>query len=130
MEICRKKYLMNLCLNSLSRSEAWKHHKTVLKQFLTDFTSETSMSLALYTVLHKPIRDHIMQYILLLTKLNEVLKEVRSSYMMLLDWLMLTLVRLVGFGGGVSESKTGWKETYFQWISAGVVTSTSGVQPT
>ncbi|XP_057258854.1 ALS2 C-terminal-like protein isoform X1 [Pezoporus wallicus] len=58
-----------------SKSEAWKHHKTVLKQFLTDFTSETSMSLALYTVLHKPIRDHIMQYILLLTKLNEVLKE-------------------------------------------------------
>uniref|UniRef100_A0A8B9ER41 ALS2 C-terminal like n=1 Tax=Anser cygnoides TaxID=8845 RepID=A0A8B9ER41_ANSCY len=59
-----------------SKSEAWKHHKTVLKQFLTDFTSETSMSLALYTVLHKPIRDHIEQYILLLTKLNEVLKEV------------------------------------------------------
>uniref|UniRef100_A0A8C0ECU5 ALS2 C-terminal like n=1 Tax=Bubo bubo TaxID=30461 RepID=A0A8C0ECU5_BUBBB len=52
-----------------------KHHKTVLKQFLTDFTSETSMSLALYTVLHKPIRDHIEHYILLLTKLNEVLKE-------------------------------------------------------
>uniref|UniRef100_A0A8C0AQ54 ALS2 C-terminal like n=1 Tax=Buteo japonicus TaxID=224669 RepID=A0A8C0AQ54_9AVES len=50
-------------------------HKAVLKQFLTDFTSETSMSLALYTVLHKPIRDHIEQYILLLTKLHEVLKE-------------------------------------------------------
>ncbi|PKU33197.1 als2 c-terminal-like protein isoform x3 [Limosa lapponica baueri] len=60
---------------SLYIHEAWKHHKTVLKQFLTDFTSETSMSLALYTVLHKPIRDHIEQYILLLTKLNEVLKE-------------------------------------------------------
>ncbi|OPJ82642.1 ALS2 C-terminal-like protein isoform B [Patagioenas fasciata monilis] len=58
-----------------SKSEAWKHHKTVLKQFLTDFTSETSISLALYTVLHKPIRDHIEQYILLLTKLKEVLKE-------------------------------------------------------
>ncbi|NWQ82264.1 AL2CL protein, partial [Columbina picui] len=56
-------------------SEAWKHHKTVLKQFLTTFTSETSMSLALYTVLHKPIRDHIEQYVLLLTKLKEVLKE-------------------------------------------------------
>uniref|UniRef100_A0A8C0AQ56 ALS2 C-terminal like n=1 Tax=Buteo japonicus TaxID=224669 RepID=A0A8C0AQ56_9AVES len=51
--------------------EAWKDHKAVLKQFLTDFTSETSMSLALYTVLHKPIRDHIEQYILLLTKLHE-----------------------------------------------------------
>uniref|UniRef100_A0A672TNL0 ALS2 C-terminal like n=1 Tax=Strigops habroptila TaxID=2489341 RepID=A0A672TNL0_STRHB len=97
----QKKYLMNLCLNSLSRSEAWKHHKTVLKQFLTDFTSETSMSLALYTVLHKPIRDHIMQYILLLTKLNEFLKEVGSFYMMLLDWLMLMpYAGLVGLGGG------------------------------
>ncbi|KAM6283109.1 ALS2 C-terminal-like protein [Porphyrio hochstetteri] len=58
-----------------SKSEAWKHPKTALKQFLTDFTSETSMSLALYTVLHKPLRDHIEQYILLLTKLNEGLKE-------------------------------------------------------
>ncbi|NWH57459.1 AL2CL protein, partial [Geococcyx californianus] len=66
--------LIDLCFNSPSCSEAWKHHKTVLKQFLTDFTSETSMSLALYTVLHKPIRDHIEQYMLLLTKLNEVLK--------------------------------------------------------
>lgn len=34
------------------------------------------MSLALYTVLQKPIRDHIEQYIVLLTKLHEVLKEV------------------------------------------------------
>lgn len=68
--------MLSLCLNLSPCSEAWKHHKTVLKQFLTDFTSETSMSLALYTVLHKPIRDHIEQYILLLTKLNEVLKEV------------------------------------------------------
>lgn len=68
---------MTLCLNAPSCSEAWKHHKTVLKQFLTDFTSETSMSLALYTVLHKPIRDHIEQYVLLLTKLKEVLKEVK-----------------------------------------------------
>lgn len=71
-----KDWLLSLCLNLSPCSEAWKHHKTVLKQFLTDFTSETSMSLALYTVLHKPIRDHIEQYILLLTKLNEVLKEV------------------------------------------------------
>uniref|UniRef100_A0A8B9SIG3 ALS2 C-terminal like n=1 Tax=Anas platyrhynchos TaxID=8839 RepID=A0A8B9SIG3_ANAPL len=61
-------WLLSLCLNLSPCSEAWKHHKTVLKQFLTDFTSETSMSLALYTVLHKPIRDHIEQYILLLTK--------------------------------------------------------------
>uniref|UniRef100_A0A8C6IT57 Uncharacterized protein n=1 Tax=Melopsittacus undulatus TaxID=13146 RepID=A0A8C6IT57_MELUD len=78
----------NYQIYQLVGCEAWKHHKTVLKQFLTDFTSETSMSLALYTVLHKPIRDHIMQYILLLTKLNEVLKEVGSFYMMLLDWVI------------------------------------------
>ncbi|KAJ7405421.1 ALS2 C-terminal-like protein [Pitangus sulphuratus] len=58
-----------------SKSEAWKLHKTVLKQFLTDFTSETSMSLALYTVLHKPLQDHVQQYLLLLTKLKEALKE-------------------------------------------------------
>ncbi|XP_061853436.1 ALS2 C-terminal-like protein isoform X3 [Colius striatus] len=58
-----------------SKSEAWKHHKTVLKQLLTDFTPETSMSLALYTILHKPIRDHVQQYVQLLTKLKEVLKE-------------------------------------------------------
>lgn len=69
---------MDLSLNMSPRSEAWKHHKTVLKQFLTDFTTETSMSLALYTVLHKPIRDHVEQYILLLNKLNEVLQEVGS----------------------------------------------------
>ncbi|XP_062424660.1 ALS2 C-terminal-like protein isoform X1 [Rhea pennata] len=58
-----------------SKSEAWKHHKTVLKQFLTDFTSETSMSLALYTIFHKPIRDHTEQCKLLLTKMNEALEE-------------------------------------------------------
>lgn len=69
---------MNLYLNSPSCSEVWKQHTTVLKQFLTSFTPETSMSLALYTVLQKPIRNHIEQYILLLTKLSEALKEVGS----------------------------------------------------
>ncbi|KAJ7426257.1 hypothetical protein WISP_17546 [Willisornis vidua] len=60
---------------SLYIHEVWKLHKTVLKQFLADFTSETSLALALHTVLHKPLRDHIQQYLLLLTKLNEGLKE-------------------------------------------------------
>uniref|UniRef100_A0A8B9F4Y6 ALS2 C-terminal like n=1 Tax=Amazona collaria TaxID=241587 RepID=A0A8B9F4Y6_9PSIT len=74
----------NYQIYQLVSCEAWKHHKTVLKQFLTDFTSETSMSLALYTVLHKPIRDHIMQYILLLTKLNEdVVTSAIKEYMKL-----------------------------------------------
>uniref|UniRef100_A0A8C6ZGP6 ALS2 C-terminal like n=1 Tax=Nothoprocta perdicaria TaxID=30464 RepID=A0A8C6ZGP6_NOTPE len=67
--------LGNIFLNLESCSEAWKHHKTVLKQFFTDFTSESSMSLALYTVLHKPIRDHVERHVLLLTELNEALKE-------------------------------------------------------
>uniref|UniRef100_A0A8C5TZC6 Uncharacterized protein n=1 Tax=Malurus cyaneus samueli TaxID=2593467 RepID=A0A8C5TZC6_9PASS len=58
-----------------SKSEAWKHHKTVLKQFLTDFTSESSLVLALHTVLHKPIRDHIQHYLLLLSKLHQTLQE-------------------------------------------------------
>ncbi|XP_027560677.1 ALS2 C-terminal-like protein [Neopelma chrysocephalum] len=58
-----------------SKSEAWKQHRTVLKQFLTDFTPETSVALALYTVLHKPLREHIQQYLLLLIKLKETLKE-------------------------------------------------------
>ncbi|NXE98982.1 AL2CL protein, partial [Menura novaehollandiae] len=56
-------------------SETWKHHKTALKQFLMDFTSESSMALALYTVLHKPIRDHIQEYIQLLSKLHQALQE-------------------------------------------------------
>ncbi|NWV62950.1 AL2CL protein, partial [Malurus elegans] len=56
-------------------SEAWKHHKTVLKQFLTDFTSESSLALALHTALHKPIRDHIQHYLLLLSKLHQTLQE-------------------------------------------------------
>uniref|UniRef100_A0A8C6ZBA9 ALS2 C-terminal like n=1 Tax=Nothoprocta perdicaria TaxID=30464 RepID=A0A8C6ZBA9_NOTPE len=68
-------FLGNIFLNLESCSEAWKHHKTVLKQFFTDFTSESSMSLALYTVLHKPIRDHVERHVLLLTELNEALKE-------------------------------------------------------
>uniref|UniRef100_A0A8C4WF27 ALS2 C-terminal like n=1 Tax=Gopherus evgoodei TaxID=1825980 RepID=A0A8C4WF27_9SAUR len=52
-------------------SEFWKTHKTALKQFLADFTSETSIPVALYTVLHKPLRDHVQQYALILTRLSE-----------------------------------------------------------
>uniref|UniRef100_A0A8C3K8M2 ALS2 C-terminal like n=1 Tax=Calidris pygmaea TaxID=425635 RepID=A0A8C3K8M2_9CHAR len=93
--------------------EAWKHHKTVLKQFLTDFTSETSMSLALYTVLHKPIRDHIEQYILLLTKLNEVLKEVRSFI------VIKEYVKLESFIGQVLDeacfTKSLWKSLGYKF---------------
>ncbi|NXC07812.1 AL2CL protein, partial [Orthonyx spaldingii] len=58
-----------------SKSEAWKLHKPVLKQFLTDFTSESSLGLALCSVLHQPFRDHIQSYLLLLSQLQEQLQE-------------------------------------------------------
>ncbi|NWV18777.1 AL2CL protein, partial [Origma solitaria] len=67
--------LTNLSHHSPFSSEAWKHHKTVLKQFLKDFTSESSLALALYTVLHKSIRDHIQEYLLLLSRLHQALQE-------------------------------------------------------
>uniref|UniRef100_A0A8C3K620 ALS2 C-terminal like n=1 Tax=Calidris pygmaea TaxID=425635 RepID=A0A8C3K620_9CHAR len=93
--------------------DIYTHHKTVLKQFLTDFTSETSMSLALYTVLHKPIRDHIEQYILLLTKLNEVLKEVRSFI------VIKEYVKLESFIGQVLDeacfTKSLWKSLGYKF---------------
>uniref|UniRef100_A0A8C0HA89 ALS2 C-terminal like n=1 Tax=Chelonoidis abingdonii TaxID=106734 RepID=A0A8C0HA89_CHEAB len=53
--------------------EFWKTHKTALKQFLADFTSETSIPVALHTVLHKPLRDHVQQYALILTRLSEAI---------------------------------------------------------
>ncbi|XP_048162200.1 ALS2 C-terminal-like protein isoform X1 [Corvus hawaiiensis] len=58
-----------------SRSEAWKLHKPVLKQFLRDFTSESSLALALHSVLHKPLRNHIQSYLRLLSQLQEQLQE-------------------------------------------------------
>ncbi|XP_034615656.1 ALS2 C-terminal-like protein isoform X3 [Trachemys scripta elegans] len=56
-----------------NKSEFWKTHKTALKQFLADFTSETSIPVALHTVLHKPLRDHVQQYALILTRLSEAI---------------------------------------------------------
>ncbi|NWV44767.1 AL2CL protein, partial [Daphoenositta chrysoptera] len=56
-------------------SEAWKLHKPVLKQFLRDFTSESSLALALHSVLHKPLRNHIQSYLQLLSQLQEHLQE-------------------------------------------------------
>ncbi|KAM4794587.1 ALS2 C-terminal-like protein isoform 5-T6 [Cyanocitta cristata] len=58
-----------------SKSEAWKLHKPVLKQFLRDFTSESSLALALHSVLHKPLRSHIQSYLRLLSQLQEQLQE-------------------------------------------------------
>ncbi|XP_074841365.1 ALS2 C-terminal-like protein isoform X2 [Carettochelys insculpta] len=59
-----------------NKSEFWKTHKTTLKQFLADFTSETSVPVALYTVLHKPLQDHVQQYNLILTRLGEAIGKV------------------------------------------------------
>ncbi|NXB19827.1 AL2CL protein, partial [Rhagologus leucostigma] len=57
------------------KSEAWKLHKPVLKQFLRDFTSESSLALALHSVLHKPLQNHIQSYLRLLSQLQEHLQE-------------------------------------------------------
>uniref|UniRef100_A0A7M4E3L1 ALS2 C-terminal like n=1 Tax=Crocodylus porosus TaxID=8502 RepID=A0A7M4E3L1_CROPO len=59
------------CAMIQSHSEAWKNHKTALKQFLTDGIPETSVSMALHTILQKPIREHVQQYSLILTRLSE-----------------------------------------------------------
>ncbi|XP_068032419.1 ALS2 C-terminal-like protein isoform X1 [Anomalospiza imberbis] len=58
-----------------SKSEAWKLHKAVLKEFIRDFTSESSLGLALHSVLHKPFREHIQSYLRLLSQLQEQLQE-------------------------------------------------------
>nr|XP_014432354.1 ALS2 C-terminal-like protein [Pelodiscus sinensis] len=57
------------------KSEFWKTHKTALKQFLADFTSETSIPVALHTVLHKALRDHVRQYSHILVRLREAIGE-------------------------------------------------------
>ncbi|NXH37159.1 AL2CL protein, partial [Myiagra hebetior] len=58
-----------------SKSEVWKLHKPVLKQFLRDFTSESSLALALHSALHKPLRNHIRSHLRLLEQLQEQLQE-------------------------------------------------------
>lgn len=72
--------VMNWCLVDWKLcSEFWKTHKTALKQFLADLTSETSIPVALHTVLHKPLRDHVQQYALILTRLSKAIGKV-SDY--------------------------------------------------
>ncbi|NXD39910.1 AL2CL protein, partial [Copsychus sechellarum] len=61
--------------NSQFSSEAWKLHKVVLKEFLRDFTSESSLALALHAALHKPFRDHIQSCLQLLSQLQGQLQE-------------------------------------------------------
>ncbi|NXI87120.1 AL2CL protein, partial [Rhipidura dahli] len=58
-----------------SRSEAWKLHKPVLKQFLRDFTPESSLARALHSVLQQPLRNHIRSYVGILSQLQELLPE-------------------------------------------------------
>ncbi|XP_062978744.1 ALS2 C-terminal-like protein [Elgaria multicarinata webbii] len=54
-----------------NKSEVWKSHKPSLKQLLEDFSPDTSIAVALHTVLHKPFRDHLQQYSLVFSKLKE-----------------------------------------------------------
>ncbi|NWY72306.1 AL2CL protein, partial [Erithacus rubecula] len=61
--------------NSQFSSEAWKLHKVVLKEFLRDFTSESSLAPALHAALQKPFRDHIQSYLQLLSQLQGQLQE-------------------------------------------------------
>uniref|UniRef100_A0A674IP71 ALS2 C-terminal like n=1 Tax=Terrapene triunguis TaxID=2587831 RepID=A0A674IP71_9SAUR len=72
-------------------SEFWKTHKTALKQFLADFTSETSIPVALHTVLHKPLRDHVQQYALILTRLSEAIGKVTRLFILLQSFISQVL---------------------------------------
>ncbi|XP_048366874.1 ALS2 C-terminal-like protein isoform X2 [Sphaerodactylus townsendi] len=52
------------------KSEVWKSHKPALQQFLADFSLDASVAVALHMVLHKPFRDQLQQYTLILSKLQ------------------------------------------------------------
>ncbi|XP_072858878.2 ALS2 C-terminal-like protein [Pogona vitticeps] len=54
-----------------NKSEIWKLHKPSLQQFLQDFSLDTSITVALHTVLQKPFQDHLQQYSLVLSKWKE-----------------------------------------------------------
>ncbi|NWR44584.1 AL2CL protein, partial [Regulus satrapa] len=56
-------------------SEVWKLHKPVLKEFLRDFTSESSLALALHSVLQEPFRQHVRNYLGILAQLQGQLQE-------------------------------------------------------
>ncbi|KAJ6655083.1 hypothetical protein lerEdw1_005987 [Lerista edwardsae] len=53
------------------KSEIWKLPKHSLQQFLADFSPDTSVAVALHTILHKPFRDHLRQYSLIFSQLEE-----------------------------------------------------------
>ncbi|XP_023776879.1 ALS2 C-terminal-like protein [Cyanistes caeruleus] len=59
-----------------NKSEAWKRHKAVLKEFLRDFSSESSLAPALHSELLKPFREHGQSCLRLLRQLREQLQEV------------------------------------------------------
>ncbi|XP_058686417.1 ALS2 C-terminal-like protein isoform X1 [Poecile atricapillus] len=58
-----------------NKSEAWKRHKAVLKEFLRDFSSERSLAPALHSELLKPFREHGQSCLRLLRQLREQLQE-------------------------------------------------------
>ncbi|XP_064410581.1 ALS2 C-terminal-like protein isoform X2 [Latimeria chalumnae] len=55
-------------------SDYWKKNRASLKAFFPD--SELRTPIALYRIFHEPIRFHVQEYTLLLSGLNEKLKEV------------------------------------------------------
>ncbi|XP_077159443.1 ALS2 C-terminal-like protein isoform X2 [Paroedura picta] len=62
-----------------NKSEVWKSHKPALQQFLADFSLDASGAVALHMVLHKPFRDQIQQYNLILSKLKEAAGQCPES---------------------------------------------------
>ncbi|KAM6452911.1 ALS2 C-terminal-like protein isoform 2-T3 [Liasis olivaceus] len=52
-----------------NKSDVWKLCKSSLQEFLADFSPDTSLAIALYTVLQKPFRDHLQQYTFALSRL-------------------------------------------------------------
>ncbi|NXL75487.1 AL2CL protein, partial [Leptocoma aspasia] len=67
--------LMTLSPLSQFSSEAWKLHEAVLKEFLREFPLDSSLCLALHSVLYKPFQEHIQSYLGLLSQLQEQLQE-------------------------------------------------------
>ncbi|XP_063159348.1 ALS2 C-terminal-like protein [Candoia aspera] len=53
------------------KSEVWKLCRSSLQEFLADFSRDTSMAVALHTVLQKPFQDHLQQYSFVLSRLKK-----------------------------------------------------------
>ncbi|NXA79570.1 AL2CL protein, partial [Thryothorus ludovicianus] len=97
-----------------SKSEAWKLHKEVLKEFLRDFSPESSLGLALQAALHKPFREHIQSYLGLLARLQGQLHQ--GSEQDVVAAVMREFGKLESFIGQVLDEASVTKEL---WKSLG-----------